>query len=333
MAERPSFPDLIDNTMRGDFVSCPKKFSWAFLHKWAPSAPSIHLHAGGAFAAGLEGARRAFYGDGKGEAESLRLGLEALIKFYGDIQLPPARSGDKSCENVIRAFDSYFQRYQLGKDVIVPHRAPNGELMVEFTFAIPTEVKHPTTGNPILLGGRADMIGVMNDTLWVTDEKTATSLGETWAAQWRLESQFTGYVAAAHTYGYPVAGAVVRGVGLLKTKISHAEAILNRGQWAIDRWWEQLHRDIKRMVRCWEEGYWDYAISKNACAAYGGCDFVMLCDSPEPEGYLPIYFRQREWNPMLKDHGEKLLENKQLMESLAAPELNIDELSRKPEVT
>ena len=42
-----------------------------------------------------------------------------------------------------------------------------------------------------------------------------SSLGEAWAKPWDLDSQFTGYVRAALEYGFPVAGVVIRGVGLL----------------------------------------------------------------------------------------------------------------------
>ena len=326
---RPDFPHQIDNTMRGDFISCPQKMFRSFVQNWAPMEPSIHLHAGGAFAAGLEAARRSFYEQGNDVSVALRDGLQALMTFYGPVEAPITRSGDKSLENVIRAFDSYFQQYKLDRDVIVPHMI-NGKAMVEFGFSIPTEIKHPQTGDPILYCGRSDMIGVMSGALWVTDEKTASQLGESWASQWDLDSQFTGYIVAASLHGFPVAGALVRGVGLLKTKITHQEAHVHRSSWAIERWWQQLHRDIKRMIRCWEEGYWDYSISKSTCAAYGGCSFKILCSSPEPDGFLPIHFRQRIWNPLAKDSGENMLANAQAKGSQDdAPELNIPGLEKK----
>src|SRR3990167_4806127 len=323
---RPNFPACIDNTMRSAFKSCPQKLFRGFLENWDPATPSIHLHAGGAFAHSLEVCRRAFYEAGKSESEARRDGLEALMRFYGPIVAAPTRTGDKSLENVIRAYDSYMERYKLGVDPIKPLMV-NGKAMVEFSFAMPTLVKHPQSGDPILYGGRSDMIGVMNDVLWVTDEKTASQLGEQWASQFDLDSQFTGYIAGAHTYGYPVAGALIRGVGLLKTKITHSEVMLNRSSWMIERWWQQLHRDIKRMVQCYKEGYWDFALDKSSCAAYGGCEFKMLCESPQPEGYLPIYFRQRVWNPLAKDSGENLLANPELARSMEAPELIIPGLT------
>lgn len=339
----PPFPSLVDNTMRGDFIQCPRKWMYSFLHSLAPAAPNVHLHAGGAFAKGLEVARRSFYEHGTTEAEALRAGLEALMVFYGPVEFPPTRSGDKSLDNVIKAFDSYMRRYRLGIDPLHPHVGADGKPMIEFNFSIITEVTNPTcshcgyltnpvtavacvkcsgTLDPILFGGRCDLIGEMHKVLYVTDEKTASQLGDTWAAQWDLESQFTGYCAAAREYGYPVAGAVVRGIGLLKTKISHAEAIISRAPWQIERWWVQLHRDLRRMVAAYLEGYFDYALSKNACAAYGGCGFKLMCQSPEPERWLNQY-RTRVWNPLAKDFGENLLENPLLKEG-PNEELSID---------
>lgn len=324
MIERLPFPHLIDNSMRADYVACPRKFFYSYVRNLTGVAPNIHLHAGGAFAAGLEAARRAFYEQALDEAHALKAGLEALIKYYGPIELPPSRSGDKSLDNVIRAFDSYFQRYPLASDIIKPLIAANGKAMVEFNFTIPLEIAHPETGEPLLYGGRSDMIGVMHDALWVTDEKTATSLGETWAEQWDLESQFTGYAAAARMHGYPVAGALVRGVGLLKTKISHSEVIVYRPDWIIERWWQQLHRDVRRMIANWHEGYWDLALAKASCSAYGGCLFSMLDKHPESEHqrYIETYFRPRNWDPLAKDHGEKLLDQP-AAKQMEAPDLVI----------
>ena len=134
MHEKEQFPTLIDNTIRSDFLKCPQYMQRAYLQHWGSSRPSVHLHAGGAFASSLEAARRAFYDNDCNEAESLRLGLEALIKFYGPVQFEPTKNGDKSLDNVIRAYDSYFQRYPLPSDPIKPLKLANGKSMIEFTF-------------------------------------------------------------------------------------------------------------------------------------------------------------------------------------------------------
>jgi len=326
ISERPPFPSLIDNTSMSDFVLCEKKGEYFAVERIIPSAPNIHLHAGGAFAHGLEVGRRAFYEQHTDADEAKRQGLEAILKFYGPIQPPPARTGDKSCDNVIRAFDSYMLRYPFGVDPCKPLIAANGKAMVEFTFAMPTEMPHPVTGDPILYGGRADMIGEMHNVLWVTDEKTASQLGDSWAGQWDLDSQFTGYIRAAKTFGYPVAGALIRGVGLLKTKISHAEVLVTRSQWEIDRWWEQLHYKLERWIRAWKNNKFEMALTKSACAAYGGCGYAILCKSQEPEKWKLLHFRKNTWNPLEKDQGEHLLEHPELVEALKTPDLYVPEL-------
>ena len=326
--DRPPFPKQVDNTMRGEWWKCPTSFRRAFIQYLASQAPSVHLHAGGAFAKGLEMARRSFHDAGRTIPEAMRDGLAAVIEAYGNFVPVETKQGDKSLDNVIRAYDSYFQRYPLDSDVLQTYRAANGKLMVEFNFAIPSEVLRPycesckkwsptETGrcvhcggplDPIIYCGRFDRLATRGDVLFVTDEKTATQLGESWAAQWDLESQFTGYYFAARHYGYPVGGVTVRGVGLLKTKISHAETTLHKGEWQLERWWEQLQKDLRKMVRAYVEWDWDLALAKGSCAQFGGCLYKIMCESPEPARWLNQY-RIRVWDPLAPDHGEKLLEN------------------------
>lgn len=305
---RPPFPDYVDNSARSDFIKCPTKWMYSFLLSLAGAAPSIHLHAGGAFAKGLEVARRKYWEEGADIGEAKRAGLQAIIAAYGAFVAPATRQGDKSLDGVIRAFDSYMKQYPLDTDPIKPLKTASGRCMIEFTFSIPTEVKNPSTGNPILLTGRSDMIGTIFDTVCITDEKTTTQLGESWSNQWKLDSQPTTYIFAAKHYGWPVTGALIRGVGLLKTKITHAEVQVFRGQWEIDRWWEQYNKDLRKMVAAYEAFDFDKALDKFQCNAYGGCPFLLLCDSPEPERWLNQY-RIRVWNPLAKDFGENLLQN------------------------
>jgi hypothetical protein len=298
--ERNVFPEVIDNTIRSTWRKCPQQWRRAHSNQLRlRGMGNIHLTAGGAFARGLEVARRAFYETKLSVSESEALGLEALRTPYGPVDFPPTKNGDKSLAGVERAFESYMLEYPLGMDRIKPLISNDGKAAVEFTFAIPIEIKHPVTGNPILYAGRFDMFGLLNDTLFVVDEKTATSLGEQWTRQWDLDSQFTGYCWAAKQFNYPVAGAVVRGIGMLKTKISHAEVIELRPQWQIDRWYIQLLRDVKAMIAAWKEGYFDFALDKSACDAYGGCQFKLLCSSNEPRQWLADY-ENHVWDPLVK---------------------------------
>jgi hypothetical protein len=129
------------------------------------------------------------------------------------------------------------------------------------------------------------------------DDKTTSQLGASWPRQWDLRSQFTGYCWGAAQAGIPLQGFLVRGVSILKTKYDTMEALTYRPQWQIDRWYEQIHRDLERMVKCWEAGMWDYQLD-NACNEYGGCIFRQVCLSKDPEPWLEGGFERRVWDPV-----------------------------------
>ena len=83
---RPHFPVAIDSTLLGTYRSCPHKAFRQYIEHWKPAAESVHLIAGGAFADGIEAARRAFYEDALSPQDAVALGLRALVEKYGDFE-------------------------------------------------------------------------------------------------------------------------------------------------------------------------------------------------------------------------------------------------------
>lgn len=301
-----AFPSIIDNTAREQFCVCPRKFAYSSIGHLTPIRKSIHLHAGGAYAAGLETMRRAFYDSNLSAEDSLEAGVVALIKFYGSYE--PLESDLKTCERMVGALLSYAQQYPLATDYLKPYRYTNSKSAIEFTFAIPLEeCLHPVTKEPIIYAGRFDMLAVRDGVLYVVDDKTTSQLGPLWGNQWDLNSQFTGYVWAARQFGLPVAAAVVRGQSILKSSYGHAQHITYRPQWLVDRWYKQLVRNINAMITAWENQYFDYALG-SACSAYSGCEFKTLCTSNEPERHIAINYTERHWNPTEKDPEAPLSE-------------------------
>lgn len=294
---RPMFPNSIDSTILGTFRACPQKFFRQYVEHWKAKTNSVHLVAGGAFASGIEVARRAFFTEGKDATDAEGLGLEALIKHYGDFECP--EDSAKSLERMCGALEFYFERYPLGGDGADPIELPGGKRGIEFSFAEPIDIRHPVTGDPILYTGRSDMIAHRASGIYVYDEKTTSSLGASWGKQWEMRSQFTGYGWAARQQGIKVNGMIVRGVSILKTKYDTLEVPTYRSDYEYDRWYQQMLRDVKRMVQCWEEGYWDYQL-EGACNDYGGCALNKVCKTSEPEAYLPVYFAKKVWDPLAR---------------------------------
>jgi hypothetical protein len=298
------FPTTLDSTLMAAFKSCPQKANLEFIQHWKLRDQSVHLHAGAAYASGMEAARSAYYIDQHSADDSVAIGLQALLTAYGNFECPP--DSPKSAERMAGALEFYFSRYRLGEDSAVPMTLPGGKRGIEFSFLEPLDIAHPETGDPILYSGRMDMMCDFEGMKLGEDDKTASQLGASWPRQWDLRSQFTGYVWGAGRAGIKLDGFLVRGVSILKTKYDTLQAITYRPQWMIDRWYDQLMRDIKRMIESWKSGYYDFNLD-HACAEYGGCPFRSVCQMRDPTPLLRQQFERRRWDPVQRT--ETLLED------------------------
>lgn len=297
MSERPMFPHTVDSTMMSTFRSCPQKMFRTYIQHWKPQQESVHLVAGGAFAKGIEVARKAYYESKLSASEAVEFGMQACIAAYGDFECPADSA--KSLERTVGALDFYFEQYPLGADGMEPITFANGRRGIEFSFATPLSVAHPVSGDPILYTGRADMLAEYLDGIYVVDEKTTSALGASWSRQWEMRGQFTGYQWAAREAGIQTAGSIVRGISILKTKYDTLQAITYRTPWEIDRWYQQTIRDLHRMIQCWRDGWWDFDMGE-ACGSYGGCSLTSICKSQDPEAWLPVRMERRVWDPLAR---------------------------------
>jgi hypothetical protein len=306
----PDFPQVWDSSMRAAWVACPRQWYYGYLLGLRKSAISIHLHFGGAIAHGLEAARKAYWIAGHDVATSVATGLKALIEFWGDFELTDelrrSRAGVKDLSGCIDALFSYFEEFPLGQDQVEPLFV-NGEALIEKSFALEVPgTSHPQTGEPVIYAGRFDMVAkhAGGPSLYIVDEKTTLSLGTSWAANWPLRGQLTGYVWGARAFGIDPAGVIVRGLGILKQSIQFQQLILTRPPWLVDRWLSQLARDINRAATQWTaahntespEGAFDQVFD-SACSSYGGCGYLGLCDVEDPQPWYESYAVSR-WDPL-----------------------------------
>src|SRR3990172_3311550 len=98
------FPTVLDNTMRSAYAKCPHYYFRSFIQNLRIKGTSIHLHAGGAFAAAMEGWRKAYWERGLPAMEAERAGLQALYDYYTAIDaeaIEPARNGDNSLSMLV----------------------------------------------------------------------------------------------------------------------------------------------------------------------------------------------------------------------------------------
>jgi hypothetical protein len=289
------FPSVIDSTIVAAFRSCPQKAFLEFFRHYKPGGRNVHLHAGAAYAHGLEKARLAYYVEGASPTDAVAIGMGALLAAYGDYECPPDSA--KSANRMAGALEFYFDRYPLETDKAVPITLPGGKRGIEVGFAEPIDIKHPETGDPLIYCGRLDQAVDFEGMVLGEDDKTTSSLGAQWSKQWDLRSQFTSYVWGCGRIGVKLNGFLIRGVSILKTKYDTQQAITYRPEWQIDRWYAQLLRDVQRMIACWEEGYFDYDLD-HACNEYSGCIFRNVCLSKDSSQILQLQYERRAWDPL-----------------------------------
>lgn len=301
-----SFPPALDNTMISAFRACPTKFWWRHVENLQRGEISIHLVSGGAFARGLEVVRKCYFDHGLSFETSLSHGAAALYSSYGNID-PIPKYANKSASNMVGALAYYFEVWPINR-IIRPYRpSEQARHTIEWNFSVPIPgCLHPDTGKPLLYCGRFDMVGEHENGLRLgEDDKTTSQLGDSWFNRWRLSNQIIGYTWGAREHNLNIGGFNVRGISLLKNDFGHAESVVLVNDWEIERFKVNLTLTVHRMIEAYEtfkrEGNADVAFEHDmggSCNAYGGCDYLNLCTTKNPESFIPIHYVKSVWNPL-----------------------------------
>lgn len=293
----PPLPIFLDSTMVSTFRSCPRKFFWQYMHNLKPISSSIHLAAGGAFAAALEAARnlQSLTPETPTPHELLcEAAMKAFLSSWGEC--PDDENSPKNMHNVFNAVELYLHEFHPFYDEIQP-LIIGGKPATEFSFALPLEINHPS-GDPFIYVGRFDLLGKYksNDLLVIMDDKTTGSLGSYWLKQWDMRGQFLGYLWACHKLGYNVNDVVVRGTGLLKTETNFLTIPLHYPLHLIQRWEQELYYTIEQMMFFSSRKHFPYSFG-DACAAFGSCPMIDLCRNKTPSDWFSNY-KVSIWNPV-----------------------------------
>lgn len=308
-AARTPLPDYIDSSMIVASRACLRKFYWEYVLNLRPRGRQLDLVAGGAFAAGLEAAYVEYYtGDRDHYLEAAYLAFAtAWGDFAGDIypdDVPAAKRTAKTFSRMFQAIIEYFERYPIATDHVRPMLRQDGKPTLEFSFTLPLVdpmfPRHPS-GSPFIYCGRFDAFGHTDGALVIRDEKTTgRAFTRYWAEQWDLRNQFMGYVWSARQLGYPVVGAVVRGIYIQKTQYQLLESPIKiYPDYMLDRFAAQLARSLHRIIDCWNTDYFDYDFG-DACTAFGRtCAFHPLCTELTASVWFNEYSREK-WNPLTR---------------------------------
>lgn len=324
MTPEKILPPYIDSTMMTCFRSCPEKFNLEFIYGLRPPGLSIDLHAGACFALALEVCYRHIWEANEPFDKALDAARAAFFVAWGDFEIPEYKKTAKTPDNVWAAVEEYFRKWPPLTDHIKPYFIDNKPTF-EYTFSIPLEPAisavsqnkmatyrqtmfplHPETGEPFLYSGRFDKLGEYIDRPVICDEKTqGQGFYSGWAEKWNLRNQFLGYVWACQRAGMDLDTVIIRGIGIMMREIKTEEAMKVYPQHMIDVWYNQLRRDLWRLVDCWNEGYFDLNLG-DTCTAYGLCMFMDICQSREKQNWMN-QFQVKRWNPLQKDPTKEII--------------------------
>lgn len=298
------FPRAIDNTMRTAWDACQRKFLLSHIYNLRSQDPSMHLVFGGAFAKGLEVARKEYYGAGNTDQRDYlgKAYIAAILEW--NLHLDDPLVGEaKSLTNCLCAIEYYFNEWPMATDWVTPFAYEGGEPTIEFTFALP--LPH-WNGEQLLYTGRFDMFVDYASNPAVYDDKTAMQLGAQWVRSWSLNSQMTGYIWAGQQCGFDTDTAIIRGISILKKSFGQAQAIEHRTKWEVRSWFDTLNHNLAGMLEAFQEGEDAFLPSYGqACAAYGGCPYQNLCKKENWKDWIEPDFRVYVWDP-LADHTKEI---------------------------
>ena len=293
-------PHHLDSTMLTSFRSCPRQWMYEFGMGLRPITPSIDLHAGAVFASTVARVRELHWLENMGAQDAIDYAYPHFMDEWGDFPMPN-KPTNKSMDRVWVGITEYFRQWPVDTDPLQPYFT-DPQPSFEFSFAIPLDFpdfpRHPIDNEPFIWVGRFDLLGKYQGFGVVEDDKsTGRGFPHNWSDQWKLRNQFLGYMWACQMSGLDVRHIMVRGIAFLKTDIKLIETPpIEYPQHKVDRWFEQLKRDLWRLVRCAESGYFDYDFG-NSCTSYSGCLFVPLCEAKDETAWLSDY-AVRRWNPL-----------------------------------
>jgi len=174
--------------------------------------------------------------------------------------------GKRSIERGIEILTAYFDDKYPYEDFIVEN--------VELPFICEVTDLDP----PFIYGGTIDGLIRKQGKLGGMEHKTVSRLDRSYLESFRPNHQVTGYCYALSEYvSEPVFGFLLNLVHVVKEKTTFIRLETKRTPEEIQGFKRQIIEIVKEIRRCRESGVWTQN-APEACKAYGGCSYSVLCN-------------------------------------------------------
>lgn len=309
------FPLIISNTDMSLLSMCELRWFRERCQNLRKPSFNIDLTAGSSFAKGLEITREAFYNDKKANYEAIALGYNYILESMHSEMSDKAQDTNvlKSPERMALALQTYFKKFPLESDTVVPAIREDGSHAIEHKITIELPILHPELNIPLIFKAKLDMLATEMGRTFIVDEKTTKAISSSEASLLQTAGQFCGYAWAAREKGIRVEGVKVRKVAIQIKDIKVEEFEIPITEFMIDMWYKSFIYKLTSMVNSYKyfiaqagqiniangsDTIQDYFIPdyQLGCTSYyRPCPFTDGCTSKYGEKFLESSFEQIVW--------------------------------------
>jgi hypothetical protein len=206
--------------------------------------------------------------------------LDSIMEFVKAAE-PLRWLGDddkRSLANGIKILKAYFKHY--AEDGMEVYRDHNGEPYVE---KLVEGKLYEDDRVLIIFHGQIDLVlrNKISGLVSISDHKTTAALGKDFYNRISPNHQYTGYVWAANNIlGLKTDSFLVNGIQVAKTKSEFARQLTTISE---DDYQEMISAYVEasyRLIGAYESGNFPMT-APNPCAAYGGCQYLDVCQAPK----------------------------------------------------
>jgi len=293
--------NILDSTKLKTFMSCPRRYFWAYVAGWRPEGESIDLVFGAAWHIAMEHMLLEFQKTGRYDNAAIPTALDLFTSYYRQYftKDQDALMEPKNPSYALEALAMYTQRYETDRFKVIA-----------------TEI----AGTVPIADGRRIHFKIdalcqdKQGKLFVLEHKTSSRLAATWAEEWTLSVQVSTYIHALmclqdpnQVYGARVNGAFFRKKGIEFMRVPVKKGPLDMQMWLnmVNHYADMIDEEYKRLLSSDEDNpiLDAFPMNTESCIRYGVCPYHDFCvakhnplhiASQEPQ----VGFRLEYWDPM-----------------------------------
>lgn len=292
---KPPFNSItLDNTKRGTFVTCPRKFYWHHQRGLVPKNGSTAIRYGATFHGALEGYYKVIKEKGWDAKDEAVTQGAILAKKVWDTQNKDQDffTDYRTFEACMESFLQFLVHFQMDQSLL---KVIDTEQVFELELFIDPDKDWWYSKYeygllpPIIFTGRIDKVVNLSGMNWAVEYKTTGQPMDTQVSRLNKLAQLKGYTWAADNlpkYDFQIAGALVTvhrlysgklkdgGYGKLSIDFRRVPQIFTPAD--IVNWKHSFYYTAAQIHDCLIKDEWPQ--QDDQCYQYGQCTYARLCD-------------------------------------------------------